>query len=177
MEVETEDLMAWDDLCKLKGFENMCKNTKLTIAAAEVSGCRAPAAAEASAPKPSAEDDTRSEGLELAIKIESLKANIKDTVLKYQDQSNTLKVCRTRAENHDDKDMIVPFVKGLSAQLSRTTRLLGMLDKMMTTAMDEKLIPKLLELMTSVDSRYENSMKWAVTFNCQDAGTKRQRRK
>ena len=156
VEMETEDLSAWDELCKLKGFANLCTKTKLELAEST----------EGKDPKKDPEEITETPGQVLAHKIERLKAGVRETLMKFQEQCTTLKVVRTRAESNKEKDMIGNFLKALGAQIGRTQRLVTMLDKMMTQAMEDKMIPKLLELMESVDERFENMMKWAVSFAC-----------
>ena len=162
-EVEEEDINAWDDFCRLKGFGDLVP--------AKAAAPAVDASVDASA------SDGKSATQKLAEEIKSLKASVQENLGKFQQQCTNLKVIRTKSEAAADADMLGNFVKALGGSITKTQRLVGMLEKMLVAEVDDSMVPKLLDLVKEVDSRYSSSLTWADKFGCGlDTKAKRQRK-
>ena len=151
VEMEYEDMASWDMICCAKGFKAFGGFLNHRPEAVADSGAQS---SEAKSPEE-----------EFVEKVQLLKSTITETIMKYQSQSTTLKVVRTRAEDAPDADMIANFKQALTACISRTTRLVAMCEKVLQMQSNEEAMPKLFRLMKQVDERYDQMMSWATRFD------------
>ena len=167
-EIAEEDLGAWDMMCKHKGFENLFKGTiaaaaKPTLAFADADGV---ATVSVSAAASTDEVPEKTPGQLLAEQKEKLKANVQTNLVKFQGQLMKLQIIKTRCEASDDADMISSFIKALHGAITKNAKVNSLLERMLTQAVEDKELPKLLVLLEGVDERYESMAAWAVKFGC-----------
>ena len=118
-------------------------------------------------------DETAVDGEKTAVQIlaeqtEGLKMNVTTTLQKFQLQCTSVKVIKTRVEASKEVDRLVAFVKTLNAAIGKTSRLTGLLEKMITADCEDEEIPKLLTLLDEVNVRYGVIQERAVRFNVQE---------
>ena len=109
MELQDEDLQAFDALAEAKGFKQLLGVKNLDA------GASAASAADGTA----SDGGIKTEAQILAAQIESLKMNVTCTLQKFQAQCTSLKVIKTKAEASQDVDMLVAFIKSLHAAIGK----------------------------------------------------------
>jgi hypothetical protein len=155
-EMDAEDVAAWDEIAKMKGFENFATKAAKSMLAPS-SGSAASTAV--------AEEITKSDGEKMAERMESLKANVQTELSRYQLMNTNTKVTKTRAESLDDPELVAPFIKALTLSSAKIAKLCHMLERMITEPVNDTALPKVLQLMDEVDAKNAVNMDYAEKFN------------
>ena len=164
-EMSEEDVDAWEDLCKMHGFENM-----LTITA-PASSTTGSSSSDVVVVEKSTEDV-------LSEQLQELKEQAAPTLLKFQAQKTELGVIKAKADNHTDTEMIGSFCKAIQGSLVKTGRLVVMLEQLVQEpdSVNAHKVPDFLKLIQETDARFSNHVEWAIKFGCGGATKSKKQR-
>ena len=147
-----EDLQSWGALCALKGFKNLWGSSTQ---------------GEAADP-----DDAlplhnlmKTPDQKVAEEIEELKNDTPTPLQRFNNQSITLKLIRTKCESSLDVDMMSSFVKALTAAITKTEKVFSLFNNLLVKSVDESMMPKLIELIHETDTRFGSMLQWANKFD------------
>ena len=106
----------------------------------------------------------------MATKMESLKANRKATLLRYQEKIVQLKMFKSRGDNLKglDAKLAVPFIEALGEKIKRGNILVKTLERLLVENPKDESLPKLIDSMEFFDESYAQAEEYADRFNCGD---------
>ena len=63
---------------------------------------------------------------------------------------------------------MVNFIKAIVGAITKTTKLVGILEKMLTQEVEDEQMPRMVTLMEDVDTRFASMEDWAERFGVGD---------
>jgi hypothetical protein len=171
MELAEDDIGAWEEMVKQKGFESqiftgVTKPLEIPTVAYVV-----PASLESTAtPEQVAASVVpveRTESMIMAGKIVKLKSIVNEEVARLNQHITNLKIMKTKADASADADMMVVFSKAISGCITRTSRLVTLVSKLLTEVVVDEKMPQLIDLLESCSEKYVYICNWAAKFDCQ----------
>lgn len=176
MELAEEDLEVFDEMVTSKGFGDLFKND-----VSKMSGLlSAPGASSSGGQDSTANANAVMTAEEIMnLKIKNLKDSLEETIARFNSQNVSLKIIKAKMELGGDAEMMEAFGKAVVACITKTTRLIAMLDKLNAgyEQTNDDQLPKLVELLDAVDVKFDYIVAWSEKFNCTAEPTKKCRKR
>ena len=116
------------------------------------------------------------EGEKVAIAFEELKANVKNTIQRYQNMEIESKVLQGKVATANE-DFEEKFRGSIEKHLKQLSKLIRILERLLTEEAEEDKMPQIMTLMEKVDIEDQRITQWAAKFGYSKSSKKARKSK
>ena len=107
--------------------------------------------------------------------MEKLKANVVETLARFQNLATVTRTIKLKAEQKEDVEYVAPFIADCNKQVSEVDKVCKALTRMIEEETDNTKLPKLIESMERCETKALTINEWSKNFGI-GGGSKRRRR-